>query len=101
MAVNIGSVISQFCEDNHIGIPDLAKKMGLSAPTISKMFHRTRLYADTIFTFSVILDHNFFDYYIGEFPEGHAAYTQQLQQELCDAKLHLDEMKRELEEVKK
>jgi hypothetical protein len=101
MAVHIGSILKQYCEDNHIVLQDLCTKIGINTSTARKIFRRDRIYVDTVHAFSKALNHNFFQYFIEDLPVGPYADMEKIRQELNETKQALEEMKQELDEMKR
>jgi hypothetical protein len=101
MAVHIGSIIRQYCKDNRIDLNNICEKIGIDPSTARKIFLRDRIYVDTVHSFSRVLKHNFFQYFIDDLPVGPVAEMERLQNELDEAKQKLEELNEEIEAMRR
>jgi hypothetical protein len=101
MGVHIGSRIKLHCEMNHIPVPALCNLTGMEKSSIYRIFSKANLDTGTLLKFSIVLKHNFFQYFWEEKTKTSDTEILQLKEELSQLKQELDKLRQEHEETKR
>jgi hypothetical protein len=101
MAIHIGSMIHNYCKNNHIRPTDLRKGLQISSASLYDMFKRPGISTRMLVKVSQVLKHDFFQYYQIELGvdiyqkfDQLTAEHQQLQKELENLRIEHEVMKK-------
>lgn len=90
MAVQIGSVIKKVMEEKKVSSTELASRLGVHPGSISRIFNYRHMHSSLLQKLSQALGHDFFKY-----------FTQDIRVERPEADKQLDEMRKEIEALRK
>jgi transcriptional regulator with XRE-family HTH domain len=97
MAVQIGSIIRDYCNEHHIAVADLCKKLGMHNTTVYRIFKCSDINTETLILLSSALGHNFFQYFMPEEPKSSGDEILKLNTEMLEIKQQLDETNKAIE----
>ena len=70
--LNIGAIIKRVSEEKNIGPTKLGKMIGTSKQNVYGIFKRGSVKSDLLLELSLVLNHNFFQYYVEELAQAWA-----------------------------
>ena len=68
MAIHIGEKIKEIIEKRGMGKSELARRLNMSSTNVHKIFKRETIDTGLLENISLLLEHNFFDYYVSNLP---------------------------------
>jgi transcriptional regulator with XRE-family HTH domain len=90
MAVQIGSVIKKVMEEKRVSPSELASRLGVHPGSISRIFNYKHMHSSLLQKISQVLGHDFFKY-----------FTQDIKVERPASDKQIDELRRELDILRK
>ncbi|MBO5699444.1 MAG: helix-turn-helix domain-containing protein [Bacteroidaceae bacterium] len=73
--ISIGCLIKQRVEASGMTVKEFSQRLGILRPNVYRIFSAQSIDTNLLMQISVVLNHNFFEYYATDFRECHAKKT--------------------------